>query len=382
MGPIPYAKQTISKEDRQAVLDTLASDYLTTGPRIDAFEEAFANYVGAPYAVAVSSGTAALHLCAKALEVGPNTRAICPSLTFAASANCILHEGGEIDFVDVDPDSGLMDLDLLAQKLQSAPKDHYHYIIPVDFAGLPVRMDKLRKLADDYGCKIIEDSCHAPGAFFTDQDNHVQSVGNGAYADLSIFSFHPTKHITTGEGGMITTKDEGLYKRIRQLRNHGICKDPDQLLQNHGGWYYELQELGLNYRMTDIQASLGLSQLQHVSPRLDRRKAIAQRYREAFFDTVIQPLSDDAGHAYHLFVVKVPQRKALYDFLRTKQIYCQVHYVPLHLHPIYTKRGWKMGDLPHTEAYYASCLSLPMYPALSEEEQAYVIREILGFYKL
>ncbi|MEM6805368.1 MAG: UDP-4-amino-4,6-dideoxy-N-acetyl-beta-L-altrosamine transaminase [Bacteroidota bacterium] len=378
MGPIPYAKQSIDAADQQAVREALAHPYLTTGPAIADFESAFAQYVDASYAVAVSSGTAALHLCAKALEVGPESRALCPSLTFAASANCVLHEGGEIDFVDIDPQTGLMDIQLVEQKLKDAPPAYYSLIIAVDFAGFPYPMDKLRKLADQYGCKIIEDSCHAPGAFYL-SDQGVAKSGNGAYADLSIFSFHPTKHITTGEGGMITTRSQELYEKLLRLRNHGICKDPERLQEQHGGWYYELQDLGLNYRMTDVQARLGISQLKKVDGWMERRREIAETYRRAFENTTITCLEAAEGHAYHLFVIKHPERKRLYDYLRQEQIYCQVHYVPLHIHPLYKEKGWTKGDLPATEAYYDHCLSLPMYPTLSKEEQAFVIEKIQAF---
>ena len=379
MGPIPYAKQYIPQEDKTAILETLADPFLTTGPRVAEFEQAFAAYVGAPYAVAVSNGTAALHLCAKALDVGPQTKALCPSLTFAASANCILHEGGEIDFVDIDLETGLIDLDKLEKKLKEAPTNHYQIIIAVDFAGYPLQMDRLRRLADDYGCRILEDSCHAPGAFYQDNSGEHQRSGNAAYADLSIFSFHPTKHITTGEGGMITCSDSQVAARLKRLRNHGITKDPELLQREEGGWYYELQELGLNYRMTDIQARLGLTQLRHAEVWLKRRKEIARIYRTAFVNSPIKCMADTAGHAYHLFVIRYERRKELYDYLRSQGIYCQVHYVPLHLHPLYEQKGWNRGDLPQTESYYDSCLSLPMYPSLKEEEQAYVIEKILAF---
>ncbi|MDW3650147.1 MAG: UDP-4-amino-4,6-dideoxy-N-acetyl-beta-L-altrosamine transaminase [Bacteroidia bacterium] len=379
MGPIPYAKQYIPQEDKAAILESLSDPFLTTGPRVGEFEKAFAEYIGAPYGIAVANGTAALHLCAKALEVDSASRALCPSLTFAASANCILHEGGEIDFVDIDGETGLIDLDKLQNKLEQAPANHYQLIIAVDFAGFPLQMDRLRKIADTYNCKIIEDSCHAPGAFYLDETNTRHTTGNAAYADLSIFSFHPTKHITTGEGGMITCSDPQLADRLKRLRNHGITKDPELLERQEGGWYYELQEVGLNYRLTDIQARLGLTQLKHAEKWLERRRAIAHAYRKAFANSPIQCLADTAGHAYHLFVIRYERRKELYDFLRSQGIYCQVHYVPLHLHPIYQKKGWKRGDLPQTESYYNSCLSLPMYPSLTEEEQAYVIEKILSF---
>lgn len=376
--PIPYARQDISAADQAAVQDALAADFLTTGPRVPAFESAFAQYVHAPYATAVSSGTAALHLCTLALGLEPGQKVLVPSFTFFASVNCIRYQGAIPVFVDIDPHTGLLDLDLVSRMLK---EDQYAGIVAVDYAGYPIDMERLRKLADAHGCWIIEDSCHAPGAFFTNEAGTKHYCGSGQYADLAIFSFHPTKHITTGEGGMITTAREDLHQILQRLRTHGITKDPDMLTQQPGGWYYEIHETGYNYRLTDFQAALGISQLTRAAAGLARRRALAARYEKGFAEskvcTMIPP--HDGGHAYHLYVIHIPDRKGLYDALREQEIYTQVHYVPAHLMPIMQKKGWELGSLPHTESFYAHCLSLPMYATLTDAEQDFVIDEVRKF---
>jgi UDP-4-amino-4,6-dideoxy-N-acetyl-beta-L-altrosamine transaminase len=381
MKAIPYGRQNITDEDVQTVVDALKSDFLTQGPRIKEFEDAFAAYVNVEYAVAVANGTAALHLCALALQVKPGQKIITTPNTFAASANCISYCGGEIVFADIDPNTYCLDIDKVRKLLEQAPQDTYQGIIPVDFAGYPVNLEAFRQLADEYGLWIIEDACHAPGGYFTDSTGKQQHCGNGKYADLAIFSFHPVKHIACGEGGMITTNNKELYEQLLILRTHGITKSPDLLEENHGGWYYEMQMLGYNYRITDIQASLGTSQLQRAEDGITRRRAIAKKYDEAFMNTPVRVLnhSDSVGHAYHLYVIQVDKRKELYDHLRSNQIFAQVHYIPVHLQPYYKGQGWKKGDLPQAEAYYEQCLSLPMYPTLTNEEQEFVIKQVLNF---
>lgn len=382
MNPIPYGKQHLTQDDIDAVVNTLTSDYLTQGPAIATFEKAFAEYIGCRYAVAVSNGTAALHLAALALNVNSNSHVITTPITFAASANCIRYCGGMVSFCDIDPRTAVIDIDNLRVLLRSSPKGTYSGIIPVDFAGYPVNMEAIRDLADKYNLWIIEDACHAPGGFFVDSEGEKQFCGNGRYADLSIFSFHPVKHIACGEGGMITTNDEKLFQRLLLLRTHGITKDPSLLHENHGGWYYEMQELGYNYRLTDFQAALGASQLKKASEGLEKRRHIARIYDEAFSNTEILALTPDPnkGHAYHLYVIKVERRKDLYDHLRAKNIFSQVHYIPVHLLPYYKSLGYKKGDFPVAENYYDHCLSLPMYPTLTEKEQEFVIDSVLEFY--
>ena len=378
---IPYGRQHITQEDINAVVDVLKSDFLTQGPKIKEFEDAFAQYIGSKYAVAVSNGTAALHLCTLALGVQPGDKVITTPITFAASANCVRYCGGEVVFADIDPETYLLDINEVEKLLKAAPKGTYKGIIPVDFAGRAVDLEAFRKLADQYGCWIIEDACHAPGGYFVDSKGTKQNCGNGNFADLAIFSFHPVKHIACGEGGMVTTNDEELYKKLLLLRTHGITKEPELLNENHGVWYYEMQELGFNYRLTDIQAALGISQLTRAEEGLARRKEIAAVYQKAFENEplIIRQAGIVDGHAYHLYVIEVEKRKELINYLRTKNIFAQVHYIPVHTMPYYLQFGWKPGDMPHAEAYYSKCLSLPMFPTLTNEQQDYVIHCIIDF---
>jgi UDP-4-amino-4,6-dideoxy-N-acetyl-beta-L-altrosamine transaminase len=380
--PIPYGRQNITEEDIQAVVETLKSDFLTQGPQITAFETEFAQYVGADYAVAINNATSGLHLAAVALGVQPGDKVIVTPLTFAASANCIRYCGGEVVFCDIDKDTYLMDLEKVRQLLESSPKGTYKGIVPVDFAGYPLEMEAFRKLADEYKLWMIEDACHAPGAYYSDQQGNKQFSGNGRFAEASIFSFHPVKHIATGEGGMITTNNKALYEKLRLFRTHGITKDPQSLYEHHGGWYYEMQELGFNYRITDFQAALGISQLKRANAGLKRRQEIAQRYNEAFSDIadIKTPYTaQNVYHAYHLYVIQVENRLDLYNHLHKNNIFAQVHYVPLHTMPYYQPFGNKKGDHPVVEAYYEHCLSLPMYPTLTQEEQEYIIKTILSW---
>jgi UDP-4-amino-4,6-dideoxy-N-acetyl-beta-L-altrosamine transaminase len=377
--PIPYGKQEITNEDIQAVAEVLRSDFLTQGPKVDEFEKAFAAYIGSKYAVAVANGTAALHLSALALGVNNKSRVITTPITFVASANCVKYCGGEIDFTDIDPETFLIDIPQIEKKLKSASKGTYQGIIPVDFAGAPVNLEALRKIADQYNLWILEDACHAPGGYFKDSKGIKQNCGNGQYADLAIFSFHPVKHIATGEGGMITTNRKDLYDKLMLLRTHGITKNPDLMHENHGGWYYEMLELGYNYRLSDMQAALGLSQLKRAGVNLEKRRKLAKRYDEAFKGYYIQTPDPSEGHAYHLYIIQIERRKELYDFLKENNIFCQVHYIPVHTLPYYRGLGWKKGAFPLAESYYEKCLSLPMYPSLSFAEQDKVIESVLKF---
>lgn len=382
--PIPYGRQSINDDDIQAVISTLRSDYLTQGPKIKEFETKFAEYVGAKYAVAVNNATSGLHLATTVLGVKPGDNVIVTPMTFAASANCVRYCGGEVTFCDIDPETYLMDIDKLRGILRSHPEGTFTGVIIVDFAGYPHNLEEYRTLCDEHGLWLIEDACHAPGAWFTDSKGVKQRSGNGNFADLSIFSFHPVKHIATGEGGMVTTNSPELYERLCHYRTHGITKDPSKLEKCDGGWYYEMQDLGFNYRLTDFQAALGITQLERADKGLRRRQQIAERYDEAFKDIpgIKTPSRrDDIYHAFHLYIIQVPDRKGLYDYLHENGVYAQVHYVPLHLMPYYRQRGNKKGDLPVVEAYYDHCLSLPMYPTLTDEEQDYVIEKVLEFVK-
>ena len=394
---IPYGKQNITAEDIDAVVTALKSDFLTQGPKIFEFEQAFANYVNSKYAVAVANGTAALHLCALALNVKEGDKVITTSITFSASANCIRYCGGEIVFSDIDPTTYLLDIEKVRALLESSPKGTYKGIIPVDFAGYAINLEEFRKLADEFGLWIIEDACHAPGGYFIDSNNHKQKCGNGNFAELAIFSFHPVKHIASGEGGMITTNDEDLYKRLLTLRSHGITRiesdfindiefangNSEQRTTNYPGWYMEMQELGYNYRLTDFQAALGISQLSRADEGLQRRKDIAKKYNESFLNQ--EWLLGKSGfvdeHAYHLYILEVKNRLGLYNHLRKLNIFSQIHYIPVHLMPYYRNLGWKEGDLQYAEKYYKACISLPMYPTLTKEDQSTVIKAVTDFYE-
>lgn len=388
---IPYGRQNITDEDIQSVIETLRSDYLTQGPKIAEFEQAFAAYVGSKYAVAVANGTAALHLCTLALDVQPGDKVITTPITFAASANCVRYCGGEVIFADIDPETYLLDINAVRKILEESPKGTFKGIIPVDFAGRAVDLEAFKALADEHELWIIEDACHAPGGYFVDSQGRQQVCGNGNFAELAIFSFHPVKHIASGEGGMITTNDEKLYHRLLQLRTHGIVKQ-DDLYTNSvafaGGdetypvWYMEMQTLGYNYRLTDFQAALGLSQLRRADEGLERRRRLAEKYQKAFAekDYVKGQSGVIDGHAYHLYVLEVQDRLGLYNHLRKEGVFAQIHYIPCHLMPYYRQIGWQEGDRPHSEAYYSRCISLPMYPTLTDEEQEFVIGCIIDYY--
>ena len=387
---IPYGKQFISEEDISSVVVALNSDFLTQGPFVLEFEKQFAEYIGSNYAVAVANGTAALHLNALALGVKPGDKVITTSITFAASANCVRYCGGEVVFADIDPKTYLLDIHAVRKLLESSPKGTYQGIIPVDFAGRAVDLEAFRALADEFGCWIIEDSCHSPGGYFIDSEGNKQYCGNGNFADLAIFSFHPVKHIATGEGGMITTNDEKLYKKLLKLRTHGITRDINEFQNSielaggkdaYPGWYMEMQELGYNYRITDFQAALGISQLKKADDNLGLRKKIAEKYNQAFLNNpkIISHSGLIEGHAYHLYILLVEDRLGLYNHLRANNIFSQVHYIPVHYMPYYQSLGCKKGDFPIAENYYSKCLSLPMFPTLSKQEQEFVIEKVLEF---
>ena len=382
--PIPYGHQLITDEDIQAVVETLKSDYLTQGPRIPEFEQQFANYLGCNYACMVCNGTAALHLCAMALDIKPGDKVITTPITFVASANGFRYLGADIVFCDIDPKTFLMDLDKLETILNASPTGTYKAVVPVDFAGYPIDEERLQKLAQQYGFATVIDCCHAPGGSWTDSKGETQKIGNCKYADLSVFSFHPVKHIAAGEGGCITTNRKDLYDKVALYRTHGITKDTNLLIKNDGGWYYEMQELGYNYRITEFQAALASSQLKRLDWSIERRNEIAKKYDEALdkLPILIPYRQEGITHAFHLYVVEVhpKRRKALYDYLREHQIFAQVLYIPAHTMPYYKSLGHKEGECPVAEDYYTRCLALPMYPSLTDEEQQYVIDTIWDFY--
>lgn len=392
---IPYGKQHITLEDIAAVTNVLKGDFLTQGPKILEFEKLFSVYVGSKYSVAVSNGTAALHLATLALGAEKGDKVITTPITFAASANSVRYCDGEIIFSDIDPKTYLIDLSKVEELLKQHPKGTFKGIIPVDFAGRAVNLEKVRELANEYGLWIIEDACHAPGGYFIDSLGQKQNCGNGNFADLAIFSFHPVKHIATGEGGMITTNNEELYLKLLELRTHGITRSPQNFInsidfacgmneeKNYPGWYMEMQSLGFNYRLTDIQAALGISQLQRANEGLIRRRQLAKKYNDAFLKKkFIKGHSRvHEGHAYHLYVLEVENRLGLYNYLKEHSIFTQVHYIPCHMMPYYKGLGWNEGDMPNAEKYYKCCLSIPMFSSLTDDNVNFVIDKIKKFYE-
>ena len=376
MKKIPYGRQNIDQNDIDAVVYALQSDYLTQGPKVKEFEIKFAEYVDAKYAVAVNNATSGLHLSVLALNLSKGDRVITTPITFAATANCVRYAGGEVWFADIDPNTYLLDINSVKELIESKPKGFFKGIIPVDFAGLPVNMEDFRTLADSHNLWIIEDACHAPGGYFIDSKEDQNFCGNCKYADIGVFSFHPVKHIACGEGGMLTTNSKELYEKLMLLRTHGITKE--NMEENHGGWYYEMIELGFNYRLTDFQSALGITQLAKNNKGVERRNEISAAYKKAFEGKIkFQDLPEGTYNAHHLFIIEVEHRKKLYDFLHSKGILAQIHYVPVHTMPYYKNIGYEGSDLINAENYYANCISLPIYPTLSDKEQEFVIEKIL-----
>jgi perosamine synthetase len=371
---ILYGKQSIDENDIAAVLDVLRSDWLTTGPKIVEFEKAFAEYVKAKEAVAVSNGTAALHAAMYALEIGPGDEVIVPAMTFASTANCVVFQGGTPIFCDVDPDTLLIDISSVESKITSRTKA----IIAVDYTGQPCEYDELHTLADEHELALVADACHSLGGKYKERPV-------GSLADLSVFSFHPVKHITTGEGGMVTTDKDHLVDRLRIFRNHGITTDYRQR-EERGSWFYEMVDLGYNYRITDFQCALGLSQLRKLSGWLARRKEIAQLFNEVFSASqAIEPLRvcSYVTHAYHLYVIQLKlstlrcDRATIFSSLRSAGIGVNVHYIPVHLHPFYRRNlHTGPGDCPVAESAYERLLTLPLNPEMSSKEIDEVIATV------
>lgn len=382
MNPIPYGRQTITETDKQAVMDVLEGPFLTQGPFVEKFETAVKTFVEAPYACAVTNGTAALHLSAMALGVSPGDKVLVSTNTFVASANCIRYCGGEVEFVDNDPDTYCLDLNLLEKKLSSAKPGTYKGIVSVDFAGYPVNLEKLRGLADQYGLWILEDSCHSIGGEFRNSKGEWIKCGSGRYAEMAIFSFHPVKHVATGEGGMIMTARKNLWDQVMNLRTHGITRDPERLQRKDGPWYYEMQTLGYNYRMPDILCALGASQMTRIEKNIERRRQIAATYYRELegLPLKLPQVPSDVKHAYHLFVIQTEKRDQLYAHLKNQGVNCQVHYIPVHTQPYYVER-YGRPELPVAEKYYAQALSIPMFHGMTDDEQTHVIREIKTFFK-
>jgi len=370
---IPYGRQTIERDDIKAVIEVLQSDWLTTGPKVTEFEKAVCGYVGARHGVAVSSGTAALHCAMFALGIGPGDEVIVPAMTFVATANSVVYQGGTPVFADVEPDTLLIDPVEVAKRITAKTKA----IIAVDYAGQPCRYEQLRVISDKYHLKLVADGCHALGGEY-------KGGKVGSLADMTVFSFHPVKHITTGEGGMITTDDGDLADRMRIFRNHGIISDPRKRMEQ-GSWFYEMTDIGFNYRITDIQCGLGISQLKKLPAWIKRRQELAAKYDAAFMGlSGVKPLvtRSDVLHAFHLYVVRFDRsndRNKAFNELRARGISSNVHYIPVYEHPFYVNKfGKRSGLCPVTEQAYEGILSLPMFPTMPDTVVDQVVGTILG----
>jgi UDP-4-amino-4,6-dideoxy-N-acetyl-beta-L-altrosamine transaminase len=375
---IPYGRQNISEDDIQSVVEVLRSDWLTQGPVIDQFERALADYCGARYAVAVANGTAALHLAALAAGFGPGDEVITSPITFVASANCIAYTGAKPVFADIDQLTYGIDPKQIRKRLTPVTRG----VIPVHFAGQPCDMRSIAAIAREYGLTVIEDAAHAIGASY-EAGGKTYKVGSCAHSDMTIFSFHPVKHITTGEGGIITTNSGDFYEQLCLLRSHGITRDASRLSRHEGPWYYEQQALGFNYRITDLQCALGLSQLKRLDEFVARRRKIAAVYDRAFAgcDELILPEQREGSHSsWHLYTLglrTLPRRK-IFERLRQRGLGVNVHYIPVHLQPYYQQHfGTSEGDYPCAEQYYTQAITMPLYPAMSDEDVAYVIETTL-----
>lgn len=373
---IPYGRQAISEADEQAVLACLRSDFLTQGPAVPAFEQGLLAATGAGHAVAFNSATSALHAACLALGLGAGDRLWTSPISFVASANCGLYCGAEVDFVDIDPATGLISLPALEAKLAQAEQQGRlpKVLVPVHLAGTSCPMAELAALARRYGFQLLEDASHAVGGAYQGRP-----VGCGEHSAITVFSFHPVKIVTTGEGGAALTNDPLLADRLQRLRSHGIEREAFEF-ESPGPWYYEQQELGFNYRLTDLQAALGLSQLERLAEFVDRRRALVARYRTAVADWPVDLLEEpaDCRSAYHLAVLRCPgvspaQHRALFEGMRARRIGVQLHYWPIHLQPHYQRLGFQVGDYPCAESYARTCFSLPLFPSLSDAEQERVL---------
>ena len=372
---IPYGRQDITEDDVEAVVSTLRSDFLTQGPVVPRFEKVVSDHVGATLASAVHSATSALHIACLALGLGPGDWLWTSPITFVASANCALYCGASVGFVDIDPDTYNLSIEDLERRLEAAEREGRlpKIVVPVHLCGQSCDMSAIADLAKRYQFRVIEDASHAIGGKYRNG-----LVGNCRYSDITIFSFHPVKIVTTAEGGMALTNDEALAAKMALLRSHGITRDPSQMDQDpEGAWYYQQIDLGFNYRMTDIQAALGVSQMDRIETYVARRHAIARRYDALLQDMpVVRPMQTaDAYSAYHLYPVRVPRadRLRVFERLREAGIGVNVHYIPVHLQPYYRAMGFEPGDYPEAERYYAEAISLPLYPTMSEAQQDQVV---------
>jgi len=383
MKHIPYGRQFIDKDDIREVVKVLKSDWLTQGPAVQKFEEALARYCGAKYAVVVSSGTAALHLACLASGLKKGDEAITSSITFLATPNAVLYTGAKPIFADIDYDTVNINSEDIEKNITKKTK----VILPVHFAGLPCDMPEIARIARKHNLIVIEDACHALGAEYKADDRWLK-VGSCKHSDMTVFSFHPVKHITTGEGGVITTNDRRIYERLKTLRTHGVYKD--KKTTKKGAWYYEMRELGFNYRLTDIQCALGLSQLKRIDSFIARRREIAKMYHRKLLkiDEIELPAGEkNSKSAWHLYVIRVREnrnrqlsRNKLFSYLRKSDIGVQLHYIPVYLQPYYYNLGYKKGLCPKAEEYYKSAISLPIYPALTDKDVKYVTKKFRKFF--
>ncbi len=372
---ITYGRQSIDQSDIDQVVEVLKSDWLTQGPMVSQFENALAEFVQAKHVFACSNGTAALHLTSLALGLKKGDNVLCTSMSFAATSNAILYSGADVEFVDIDPETFNIDLNLLEEKLASG---NYKAVYATSFAGLPLDAEKISNLCRQHNAFFVEDCCHAIGGHFHNLNDEKIMAGSSHYSDMSIFSFHPVKHIACGEGGAVSTNNDELAEKVKLYRSHGITKENIEDLEDQP-WLNEQQVLGYNYRMSDILAGLGYSQLKKIKSNLDRRQVVAKTYKENL-KLGYQKFDQRFYNAYHLFVVLSEKRKELYHFLREHKIFTQVHYIPIYKHPYYQKR---YGDisLPKVEKYYEQCLSLPMFHGMTDEQLGFVIDKVNEFNK-
>ncbi len=379
---LSYGKQTVDESDIQAVVDVLKGDYLTTGPFVKEFEDKVANYVGAKYAVAVSNGTAALHMACFAAGIKEGDEVIVSPMTFAASANAVLYCGGTPVFADIDPVTYNIDPDRIEEKITDKTKA----IIPVDFSGQSVDMDRIKEVADKHDLIIIEDAAHALGSEYKGRKV-------GSQADMIEFSFHPVKPITTAEGGIVTTNSEELYKKMMIFRTHGITRDQEILNENHGPWYYEQQHLGYNYRLTDVQSALGISQMYKIDDFIARRREIVKLYNDAFkaLKEIVTPFEAEFSNSgWHIYVIKVkPElltvaRKEIFEALQAENVGVNVHYLPVYLHPYYRDLGYAKGICLNAEELYENMITLPLFPSMSNEDVNDVVaavKKVIDYYR-
>ncbi|NLV76364.1 MAG: UDP-4-amino-4,6-dideoxy-N-acetyl-beta-L-altrosamine transaminase [Tissierellia bacterium] len=380
---LPYGQQWIEDDDIEEVVKVLKSDYLTTGPKIEEFEEKFGKYVGVKYAVAISNGTAALHGASFAAGIKEGDEVITTPITFAASANCILYQGGKPIFADIDSSTYNIDPKDIEKKISSKTKA----IVPVDFTGQPVNIDEINAIAKKYNLIVIEDGAHSLGAEY-------KGKKTGSLVDMTTFSFHPVKHITTGEGGVITTNNKELYEKLKLFRTHGITRDKEILYnKNEGSWYYEQLELGYNYRITDIQCALGISQLNKIDKFLRRRREIAEKYNEYLkdIDGIVLPYQEEyIKSSWHLYVIQLELekfkvgRREIFEALQAENIGVNVHYIPVYYHPYYQKLGYKKGLCPNAEKLYERIITIPLYPKMTDKDVKDVVEaldKVLKYYK-